>query len=261
MKPLTPPHTNGFRKIQILIVDDHAITRAGLCTLINLEADMVVAGEAANGREAAEAFDRLRPDVTMMDLRLPGVDGVVATEVIRARHPDARIIILSAYDWDEDIYRAFHAGAAGYLLKAVSREDLLSAIRSAYRGEVAIPPSIAQRLAQRTGQSELSQREFEVLRLMMYGLSNKEIGAMLFISERTVKLHASNLFAKIKVKDRTEAVMAALQRGLVHMEDNLRPPRPAEKANHSAPARSAVFVAAGIRAPARIVTPVVTRPS
>ncbi|PWU09745.1 MAG: DNA-binding response regulator [Verrucomicrobia bacterium] len=257
MKQLTPSHTNARRKIQVLVVDDHPITRTGLATLVNVEGDMMVVGEAGSGREAAEAFDQLRPDVTLMDLRMPGMDGVVATEVIRARHANARVIIISAYDWDEDIYRAFHAGAAGYLLKGVAGDEILEAIRSAYRGEVAIPHSIAQRLAQRTAQSELSQREFEVLRLMMYGLSNKEIGAMLFISERTVKLHASNLFAKIKVKDRTEAVMAALQRGLVHMEDNLRPPRPAQKLSHSAPARSEAFL--DVRTPARILAPNVNR--
>jgi two-component system NarL family response regulator len=201
------------------VVDDHFIVRTGLSTLINFEPDMTVVAEAATAQEAAELFDRFQPDITLMDLRLAEMDGAEATGLIRRTHPEGRIIILSTYNSDEDIYRVFQAGARGYLLKTASREELLAAVRSGHVGQMVVPPAMAQRLAQRTAQTELTGREMEVLKLMMRGLSNKEIGARLFVSEFTVKLHISNLFAKLRVSDRTEAVTTALQRGIVHLED------------------------------------------
>jgi two-component system NarL family response regulator len=206
-------------KIRILAVDDHFIVRTGLASSINFEPDLEVVAEAANGREACVLFDQWRPDVTLMDLRLPELSGAEATAMICRKHPEARIMILSTYNRDEDIYRAFQAGARGYVLKTVSREELLQTIREVNAGKLCIPESVAQRLAARTSQADLTPRESEVLELIAKGLSNKEIGVRLGVAEVTVKLHVSNLFSKLRVTDRTKAVTTALQRGLFRMED------------------------------------------
>lgn len=205
-------------KIKILVVDDHYVVRMGLCGSINMEADMTVVGEATNAQQAMDLFRTLRPNVALMDLRLPGINGVEATRKICAEFPDAQIIVISTFDGDEDIYRAFQAGARAYLLKSVQREELLQAIRTVNRGEQYVPTHIAARLSERLRRGDLSARESEVLELLVKGLANKEIAAFLNISEVTVKLHVSNLLVKLNVADRTQAVTAALQRGIVHLQ-------------------------------------------
>jgi len=219
--PGSPP-LNGRPKIRILAVDDHFIVRTGLASSINFEPDMQVVAEAATGREACDLYDLWKPDITLMDLRLPELSGAEATAIICRKHPEARTIILSTYNSDEDIYRAFQAGARGYLLKTVSREELLSTIREVHSGKLCVPASVAQRLAERTSQEELTPRESEVLRFIAKGFSNKEIGAQLGVAEVTIKLHVSNLFTKLRVTDRTQAVTTALQRGLFHFDEQGR---------------------------------------
>jgi two-component system NarL family response regulator len=204
--------------IRILIADDHFVVRMGLSTLINIQDDMSVVAEAANGKQAVEMFRALRPDVTLMDLRMPEMTGVEAIIAIRAQEPDARIIVLTTYDGDEDIYRAFQAGARAYLLKDMHHDDLLGALRAVHQGQRFIPPAIANRLAERIPRSELTNRELEVLKLIVKGMSNREIAATLFITEGTVKIHVNNLLGKLGVSDRTKAATTALQRGLVHLE-------------------------------------------
>jgi DNA-binding NarL/FixJ family response regulator len=206
-------------KIRILTVDDHFIVRTGLAGSLNFEADMAVVAEAATGPEAGQMYDEFKPDITLMDLRLPGMSGAEAAALICRRHPAARIIILSTYNSDEDIYRAFQAGARGYLAKTASREELLSTIRAVHAGQRCLPPAVAQRLAGRMSQAELTPRELEVLKLITKGLSNKEIGAELNVAEVTIKLHVSNLFAKLRVTDRTEAATTALQRGIIQLDE------------------------------------------
>ena len=211
--------TTVIEKIRILAVDDHFIVRTGLASSINFEADMAVIAEATTGQEAAELYGQFRPDITLMDMRLPGMSGSEAAALICKKYPGARIIILSTYNSDEDIFRAFQAGARGYLVKTASREELLATIRSVHSGGRCIPPDVAQRLAGRMSQPELTPRELEVLKLITKGLSNKEIGVELSVSEVTVKLHASNLFLKLRVTDRTEAATTALQRGIIQFDE------------------------------------------
>jgi DNA-binding NarL/FixJ family response regulator len=204
--------------IRILIADDHFVVRMGLSTLINTQDDMSVVAEAANGKQAVEMFLAHRPDVTLMDLRMPEMNGVESIIAIRAQKPDARIIVLTTYDGDEDIYRAFHAGARAYLLKDTHHDDLLGALRAVHQGQRFIPPAIANRLAERIPRSELTTRELEVLKLIVKGMSNREIAATLFITEGTVKIHVNNLLGKLGVSDRTKAATTALQRGIVHFD-------------------------------------------
>jgi two-component system NarL family response regulator len=204
--------------IRILVVDDHFVVRMGVTTLVNAQDDMTVVGEAANGKQGVELFRSCRPDVTLMDLRMPEMNGVAAITAIRAEFPDARIIVLSTYDGDEDIYRAFQAGARAYLLKDMHHDELVNAIRAVHQGQRFIPPAIANRLAERMPRSELTARELDVLRLIVKGMSNKEIASALRITEGTVKIHVNNLLAKLGVSDRTKAATTALQRGIVYLE-------------------------------------------
>jgi two-component system NarL family response regulator len=204
--------------IRLLIADDHCVVREGLAALIELQPDMTVVGEASNGREATELFHSRLPDVTLMDLRMPQMDGVEAITTIREAFPAARIIVLTTYHGDEDIYRGLRAGAKGYLLKDAGREALLEAIRAVHAGQTRIPPDVAAKLVARMSGPELSAREREVLRLMAAGNSNQEIGAALFITEATVKTHVNNILSKLGVSDRTQAVTTALRRGIVHLE-------------------------------------------
>jgi two-component system NarL family response regulator len=190
----------------------------GVTTLVNAQDDMTVVGEAANGKQGVELFRSCRPDVTLMDLRMPEMNGVAAITAIRAEFPDARIIVLSTYDGDEDIYRAFQAGARAYLLKDMHHDELVNAIRAVHQGQRFIPPAIANRLAERMPRSELTARELDVLRLIVKGMSNKEIASALRITEGTVKIHVNNLLAKLGVSDRTKAATTALQRGIVYLE-------------------------------------------
>jgi two-component system NarL family response regulator len=206
------------KPIRVLLAEDHEIVRDGLAAIIDYQADMTVVGHACNGEEAVERFAELQPDITLMDLRMPGMGGAPAIEAIRKKFGDARIIVLTTYDGDENIYRALKAGARGYLLKDSGKDDLLSAIRAVHEGRSYVPPEIATRLVTRTqAGAPLTTREIEVLQLMAEGKSNKEIGAALFISEGTVKTHVNSIHEKLSVSDRTEAVIVALKRGIIDL--------------------------------------------
>ncbi|HET7077103.1 MAG TPA: response regulator transcription factor [Chloroflexia bacterium] len=205
--------------IRVLIADDHPVVREGVAAMIERRPDMTVVGEAATGREAVAAYRAARPDVVLMDLRMPDMTGVEAIGAIRGEFPGARIIVLTTYDGDEDIYRGLQAGARAYLLKDAPRDDLLDAIRAVHAGQSRIPPAVAARLAERVlAGPELTARELEVLRGIVAGRSNKEIGASLGISEGTVKAHVNSILGKLGVADRTQAVTTALQRGIVHLD-------------------------------------------
>ncbi len=201
--------------ITILVVDDHPVVRTGLIALLERQDDMQVVGEAGDGEQAVELHRRLRPDLVLMDLRLPRLSGVEATARICGEFPEARVLVLTTYDGDEDIYRALQAGARGYLLKDLAREELLEAIRAVRSGLRRISPRAAHHLAERVPRSELTERELSVLRLIVEGRSNKEIGVALGIAEGTVKVHVTNLLGKLGVADRTQAATTALERGIV----------------------------------------------
>ena len=201
-----------------MLVDDHYLVRVGLTSIIALEPDMTVCAEAATGEQAIALFAAKRPDVTLMDLRLPGMSGLETTQAIRMEFPDARIIILSTYVSDEEIYAALQGGAMAYLVKSVAREELVLAIRKAAAGRRHVPPEVAARLADRVSHATLSGRELDVLRLLVGGKRNREIASALDITEGTVKLHVSSILGKLDVADRTEAVTVALQRGLVRLD-------------------------------------------
>jgi DNA-binding NarL/FixJ family response regulator len=204
--------------ISILLVDDHPVVRAGVRGMLEGEPDLEVVGEAGSGAEAVTAVRALRPDVVLMDLRMPGLDGAAATAQVLAAVPTTRVVVLTTYETDGDILRAVEAGAAGYLLKDVSRADLVNAVRVAARGETVLAPSVATRLlrqVRRPQHESLSPREVEVLRLVGAGLSNIEIGRRLHITEATVKTHLLRTFAKLGVSDRTAAVTTAMAAGLL----------------------------------------------
>lgn len=204
--------------INILIVDDHAIVRQGFAALLKTVPGFAVVAEAGDGEEAVELYRRHRPDVTLMDLRLPRMNGVDAIARIRQESPGARIIVLTTYDGDEDIYRAMQAGAKGYLLKGMDLKELTDAIRTVHAGKSRIPSQVAEKLAERMSGATLTARELEVLQLIVAGKSNKDIGNTLFISEATVKTHVNSLLSKLGVEDRTQAATTALQRGIVHLD-------------------------------------------
>ena len=204
--------------IRVLAADDHPMVRAGLAAVIGAEPDMAFVGEAATGSEAVSLYREHRPDVVLMDLRMPGMDGLAATRQILGEFPAARIVVLTTYDGDEDIHRALEAGAKGYLLKEMLRTAVLNTIRAVHRGQKVIPPEVAARLAEYLPRIRLSDRELEVLALAAKGLSNKEIARVLGRAEETVKVHLKSIFAKLGVEDRTEAVTTALQRGILHID-------------------------------------------
>jgi DNA-binding NarL/FixJ family response regulator len=204
--------------IRILIADDHPIVREGLAMLLNRRPDMTVVAEARTGREVVALYKQLEPDLVLIDLRMPEMDGVSAIRAICKQHAAARVIVLTTYDGDEDIYRALRAGAQAYLIKDTPREELLDCIRAVYRGEHELSPTVLSKLDERPRDAELTPREFQVLRLLGEGKSNKDIAATLAIAEGTVKLHLNNLFAKLEAKSRVEAVAVALKRGLLRVD-------------------------------------------
>ena len=209
--------------IRVLIVEDHNVVRQGLVALINLAEGIQVVGEAADGVEAIAQFRKLQPDVTLVDLRLPKLSGVEIIQRVRSESPQARFVVLTTYDGDEDIYRALKSGAKAYLLKGMTSEELIKTIREVAAGRSHIPPAIAERLAERMGTEDLTPREADVLEQIVQGKSNKEIATELDISEATVKTHINSLLSKLGVTDRTQAATAAIRRGLVPFESLRKP--------------------------------------
>jgi DNA-binding NarL/FixJ family response regulator len=206
------------KPIRILVVDDHFMVRMGLCASLNVEPDMEVIAEVGSGQSAVDAYRKHRPSLVIMDVRLPGLSGADATAAIMHEFPDARVLMLSTHSGEEEVYRALQAGARGYALKSVMREELLSAIREVCNGRRYLDRAVVPLLVQREGHRSLTGRELEVLRMVVKGLGNKEIAAALNIAEVTVKLHVSHVLEKLNVKDRTEAATAALQRGIISLE-------------------------------------------
>ena len=202
---------------RVLLADDHRLVRAGIRSLLEKIPDIEVVGEASNGREAVDLWREHRPDVTLLDLRMPELDGLGVIKEIRAVDEKARFVVLTTFDGDEDIFRAIQAGAKGYLLKDVPRDALMDCIRRVHAGETCVPVHLAMKLADRVSGETLSEREIDVLKLMALGKSNKEIGSALFISEGTVKSHLKSIFAKLNVMSRTEAVANATRRGLIQL--------------------------------------------
>jgi two-component system NarL family response regulator len=204
--------------IRVMLVDDHPAFRKGMAALIESEPDLKVVAEAGNGLDAVALFRQHQPDVVLMDLRLPGMGGVETTLAIRKEHPDARIIVLTTFDADEDIHRAMQSGAQSYLLKDTPEDELADTIRAVHAGQMCLPPKLAARLTARQRRPELSPREIEVLQFLVKGRSNKEIGSALFVCEDTIKAHFRTLFVKLGVSDRTEAAITAIRHGIVHLE-------------------------------------------
>jgi DNA-binding NarL/FixJ family response regulator len=208
---------SGSSKVKVMIVEDHPIMRVGIAAIVNAQPDMQVCAQAGSGEEAVRLYSERHPEIVLMDLRLPGMSGLDALRAIRRQAPTARCIVLTTYEGDEDIHQALAAGAAGYLIKAMSHDTLVDAIRKVHAGDQFLPAPVVQNLAVRTPNSDLSQREREVLSLMVQGKSNKEIGLTLGITEATVKSHVSVILQRLGVTDRTQAVIAALQRGWEHL--------------------------------------------
>jgi two-component system NarL family response regulator len=205
-------------RASVLLVDDHALLRTGVANIINQEADLYVVAEAGNGVEGLEAYERHKPDVTLLDLRMPVMEGVEVVRRIRERDPRARVIVLTTYDTDEEISRALRAGAKAYVLKDISADNLVACIRDVLAGKTYLAPAAAAKLAEEVTRVQLTPRELASLRLMADGKSNKEIASALGISDRTVKTHLGHLFEKLGVTSRTEAVKVATRRGLVRLE-------------------------------------------
>lgn len=205
------------RKICILVADDHYVVRMGLAALVETEPDMEVVAEAADGAQAVELYAKCRPDLALLDTRMPVMDGIEATLEIRKRFPDARILMLTAFDGDADISRALDAGVQGYVLKNSTGEKLIPALRAVAAGKSWLPGEITSRLAVRKSFEKLTSRELEGLQQLAIGLANKQIAEVLQITEYTVKDHVKNILGKLRVADRTEAVTAALQRGIIHL--------------------------------------------
>jgi DNA-binding NarL/FixJ family response regulator len=200
-----------------MVVDDHPLLRVGIAAIVDARTDMTVVAQAGSGEEAVALFPRHKPDVTLMDLRLPKMSGVATIKAIRAAHPAARFIVVTTYEGDEDIHRALEAGAHGYIIKGMPYQVLVQALQRVHAGGRFLPPPVANALASRMPDSDLSARELEVLNLLVGGKSNKEIAQLLGITEATVKSHVSAILMRLNVEDRTQAVVTALQRGLVHL--------------------------------------------
>jgi two-component system NarL family response regulator len=204
-------------KIRILVAEDHLVARVGVSTIVNMQPDMTVVAEASNGQQAVELFRKHRPDVTLLDLRMPGMGGVEAATAIRAEFPSAKMIALTTYGGDEDIRRALAAGVLAYLTKDVLHDELLKAIRAVNEGQTYLPAAVAAALAAQLPRPDLSAREVQVLELIVRGLANKQIAYTLNIAEHTVKNHVKNILSKLGVQDRTQAATAAIQRGIIHL--------------------------------------------
>jgi DNA-binding NarL/FixJ family response regulator len=205
--------------ISVLIADDHPVVREGIRAMIAGQKDMTVVAEANDGEQAVAQYEAHRPDIVLMDLRMPRMDGIAAIRGIMKTHPDARVLALTSYDGDADIFRALDAGARGYLVKDCIGADLVRAIRNAAAGAQVIPPAVASRLAEFTPRADLSAREVEVLTLTAKGLRNRDIARVIGRTEETVKAHLKKIMSKLGAADRTEAVMLALRRGVIHLED------------------------------------------
>jgi DNA-binding NarL/FixJ family response regulator len=208
--------SNG-EKIKVMVVDDHPLMRVGVTSIVNASSDMTVVAQTGTGEEAVALFSKHKPDVTLMDLRLPGMSGVDAIRAIRSTCAAARFVVLTTYEGDADIHRALEAGAQGYVIKGMPYQTLVEALQRVCKGGRFLPPPVARALASRIPDSDLSAREQEVLRLLASGKSNKDIASLLGITEATVKCHVSAILVRLDVSDRTEAVVTALQRGLVHL--------------------------------------------
>jgi DNA-binding NarL/FixJ family response regulator len=204
-------------KLRVLVVDDHPIMRFGIATIVNSTPDMETVAQVGSGEEAIEFYEEHLPDITLMDLQLPGMSGVDAIRAIIARHPDARFVVLTTYEGDEDIHQALEAGARSYIIKGMPHDALVSALRRVHSGGRFLPPPVSRALSSRTPNSDLSSREREVLKLIVKGMNNKEIAGELGITEATVKCHVGVILSRLNVSDRTQAAIAALQRGLVHL--------------------------------------------
>jgi DNA-binding NarL/FixJ family response regulator len=208
---------DGTGIIRILCVDDHPLVRKGIASILANEADMELVAEAGNGREAVNLFKELKPDVVLMDLRMPEVDGTSATRLIRQEAPDAKIIALTSYDGDQDIYRALEAGVRGYILKEMVHTEVVRAIRTVHSGKRLMPQEVAERLSEYVPQVALTPREVEVLGCVAKGMANKEIATRLGTASGTVKMHIQNILAKLGASDRTHAVTIAMERGILHL--------------------------------------------
>ncbi|HTW58993.1 MAG TPA: response regulator transcription factor [Terriglobales bacterium] len=209
--------TNNGAKMRVMIVDDHPLMLVGVASIVNARSDMTVVAQTGTGEEAVSLFSKCKPDVTLMDLRLPGMSGVDAIRAIRSTHPGSRFVVLTTYEGDADIHRALEAGAQGYVIKGMPYQTLVEALQRVYKGGRFLPPPVARALASRMPDSDLSAREQEVLLLLASGKCNKDIASLLGITEATVKSHVSAILVRLGVNDRTEAVVTALQRGLVHL--------------------------------------------
>jgi DNA-binding NarL/FixJ family response regulator len=208
---------SGAEKIKVMVVDDHPLMRVGVASIINARADMTVVAQAGTGEDAVALFLRHKPDITLMDLRLPGMSGVDAINAIRTKTPAAKFVVLTTYEGDEDIHRALEAGARGYIIKGMPYQTLVDALLRVHAGGRFLPAPVAKALECRIPESELSSREREVLQHLVGGMTNKEIATLLGITEATVKCHVSTILMRLNVSDRTQAVVTALQRGLVHL--------------------------------------------
>ena len=214
-QPIAPPMKAP--PIKVLCVDDHPLVRKGIASILANEADVQLVGEAGSGAEAVEMYGRLQPDVVLMDLRMPGMDGIAATRAIRGFAPDARIIALTSYDGDQDIFKALDAGVRGYLLKEMVHTDVLRAIRTVHAGKRLVPPEVTERFGDQAPHSALTPREVEVLSFVARGMANKEIAEHLGTAPGTVKMHIQNILAKLSAADRTHAVTIAIERGILHV--------------------------------------------
>jgi DNA-binding NarL/FixJ family response regulator len=217
---MTPTATiqTATTPIRVLCADDHPLVRKGIASILANETDVLLVGEAGGGQEAVELFRKLKPDVVLMDLRMPEMNGIEATRIIRAEAPETKIIALTSYDGDQDIYRAIEAGVRGYILKEMVHTEVLRAIRTVHAGKRLMPAEVAERLSEYFPQMALTPREVEVLRFVAKGMANKEIAHELGTASGTIKMHIQNILAKLDASDRTHAVTIALERGILHLD-------------------------------------------